>query len=74
MRLNNLLYRIRAWIDNRVPRDVLVIEIRDGTGKPMLRITHLDMLMSVKMGTGFASVTGLPAGAGVHFTTEHLEQ
>lgn len=68
----NLLYKIRAWIDNRVPRDVLVIEIRDRNGHTFMRIDHLELLGSIKQGKGYASVGAMPEGATVHFTTEHL--
>lgn len=66
------LYKLRAWIDRRVPRDLLIIEVRGHGGHTFARFDHLELLGSIKQGRGFASIGELPQGSTIQFTTEHM--
>lgn len=50
----HLLAKLRAWIDRRLPRDVLVISIHgikeDGSmTAPLLYMTHMEGILTCKM-------------------------
>lgn len=71
-----LLYRVRAWIDSQVPRDVLIIEIRDNEGKLLYWTDHMTALLAVTMTgpvDGVIDLTGM-SRIRMTFRKEHLSQ
>lgn len=46
-----LLARIRAWIDRRLPRDLMVVQFIDpATGDVEFSASHMDIILKIKMG------------------------
>jgi hypothetical protein len=43
-----LLYKVRSWIDQRVPRDALMINILTPDGKTCWNGSHLDYILWCK--------------------------
>jgi hypothetical protein len=76
------LYKIRAWVDRQVPRDVLIVTVRVNN-QTVMRIDHMNALLNVSMSGGVYVVS---AGAlkppflsdyesvSIEFTKEHLQQ
>jgi hypothetical protein len=77
------LYKIRAWVDRQVPRDVLIVTVRVNN-KTVLRIDHMNALLCVAMNGGIYAISGTvkPPVVGdgeydsvsIEFTKEHLQQ
>jgi hypothetical protein len=71
-RYQYVLAKIRAWIDRRLPRDVLrVTVINTDTGATLFSSTHMDIILQLKMDQAGMTYP-CPGHILVQFTTEYL--